>query len=81
MKTNQPSLLTKYMFKYCLFGNRGSSVSKVTDRGLDDQAIGVPSQAEAKHFSSRLCVETGSGTHRLLSNRSGGSFPGAKAWS
>jgi hypothetical protein len=32
----------------------------VSDYGLDDRAIGVRSPAEAKDFSSSLCVQTGS---------------------
>jgi hypothetical protein len=35
----------------------------VSDYGLDDRAIGVPSPAGAKDFSSSLCVQTGSGAH------------------
>jgi hypothetical protein len=41
----------------------GSSVSIVSDYGLDDRASGFRSPAEAKHFSSSLCVQTGSGAH------------------
>jgi hypothetical protein len=40
-----------------------SSVSIVSDYGLDDRAIGVRSPAGAKDFSSSLCVQTGSGAH------------------
>jgi hypothetical protein len=36
----------------------GSSVSIVSDYGLDDRAIGVRSPAGAKDFSSILCVQT-----------------------
>jgi hypothetical protein len=58
----------------------GSSVSIVSGYGLDDLAIGVRSPAEAKDFSSNLCVQTGSGAQpayctmgtRVL-------FPGTKA--
>jgi hypothetical protein len=39
----------------------GSSVSIVSGYGLDDRAIEVRSPAEAKDFSSNLCVQTGSG--------------------
>jgi hypothetical protein len=39
----------------------GSSVSILSGYGLDDQAIEVRSPAELKHFSSSLCVQTGSG--------------------
>jgi hypothetical protein len=40
-----------------------SSGSIVSDCGLDDRAIEVRSLAEAKDFSSSLCVQTGSGAH------------------
>jgi hypothetical protein len=35
----------------------------VSDYGQDDRAIEVRSPAEAKDFSSSLCVQTGSGAH------------------
>jgi hypothetical protein len=35
----------------------------MSDYRFDDWAIGVPSPAEAKYFSSSLCVQTGSGAH------------------
>jgi hypothetical protein len=55
---------------------RGSSGSIVSDYGLDDRAIGVRSPAEAKDFSSNLCVQTGSGAPpSLLYNGYRGSFP------
>jgi hypothetical protein len=41
----------------------GSSVSIVSGYGLDDWAIKIRSPAEAKDFSSSLCVQTGSGAH------------------
>jgi hypothetical protein len=48
--------------------------------GLDDRAIEVRSLAEAKDFSSSLCVQTGSGVHPASCKMSTGSpFPGAKA--
>jgi hypothetical protein len=43
--------------------SRVSSVSVASDYGLDDRAIGVRTSAEAKDFSSNLCVQTGSGAH------------------
>jgi hypothetical protein len=43
--------------------SRGSSVSTVSDHGLDDRAIGVRSSAESNDFSCNLCVQTGSGAH------------------
>jgi hypothetical protein len=61
-------------------GSRCSSVSIVSDYGLDDREIEVRSSAEAKDFSSSLCVQTGSGVH-LASCTMGtvGPFPGDKA--
>jgi hypothetical protein len=47
---------------------------------LDDWAIEVQSLAEAKDFSSSLCVQTGSGVHPASCTMgTGGSFPRAKA--
>jgi hypothetical protein len=43
-----------------------SSGSIVSDYGLDDRAIGVRFPAEAKDFSSSLCVQTGSGAHPVF---------------
>jgi hypothetical protein len=58
----------------------GSSGSIVSDYGLDNQAIGVRSPAEAKDFSSSLCVQTGSVTHPASCTMgTGGPFPGGKA--
>jgi hypothetical protein len=51
----------------------GSSVSIVSDYGLDDRAIGVRSPAGAKDFSSNLCVQTSSEAHPASCP-----FPGAK---
>jgi hypothetical protein len=39
------------------------AVSIVSGYGLDDRAIEVRFPAEAKDFSSSLCVQTGSGAH------------------
>jgi hypothetical protein len=48
--------------------------------GLDYRAIEVRSQAEAKDFSSLLCVQTGSGAHPASCTMgTGGPFPGTKA--
>jgi hypothetical protein len=58
----------------------GSSVSIVSDYGLDDRAIGVRSPAEAKDFSCSLCVQTGSGAHPASCPMgTGGPFPGGKS--
>jgi hypothetical protein len=51
--------------------SRDSSVSIVSDYGLDDRAIAVLSPAEAKDFSSNLCVQADNGYR--------GSFPRGKA--
>jgi hypothetical protein len=58
----------------------GSSVSIVSDYGLDDRAIGVRSPAGEKYFSSMLCAQTGSGAHPASCPvGTWGSFPGGKA--
>jgi hypothetical protein len=58
----------------------GSSGSIVSGYGLDDRAIEVRSLAEAKDFSSNLCVQTGSGAHPTSCPMgTGGYFPGGKA--
>jgi hypothetical protein len=60
----------------------GSRVAQsvVSDYGLDDRAIGVRSPAEAKNFSSILCVQTGSGAHPASCTMgTGGPYPGGKA--
>jgi hypothetical protein len=58
----------------------GSSVSIVSAYGLDDRAVEVRSSAEAKDFSSSLCVQTGSGAHPTSCTvGTVGPFPGAKA--
>jgi hypothetical protein len=60
--------------------SRVSSVSIVSDYGLDDRAIGVRSPARAKDFSSILCVQTGSEAHLASCPMgTGGPFPGGKA--
>jgi hypothetical protein len=47
---------------------------------MKDRAIEVGSPAEAKDFSSSLCVRTGSGTYPApCTMGTGGPFPGAKA--
>jgi hypothetical protein len=51
----------------------------MSDYGLDDRAIEVRSPTGAD-FSSRPCVQTGSGTHPAsYPMGTGGSFPGGKA--
>jgi hypothetical protein len=57
-----------------------TSVSIVSDYGLDDRAIEVRSPGGAKDFSSSLFVQAGSGAHSASCTMgTGGSFPGAKA--
>jgi hypothetical protein len=61
-------------------GSRGSSVNIMSKYGLDDREIEVQSSAEAREFFSKLCVQTGSGTHPASSPMgTGGPFPGGKA--
>jgi hypothetical protein len=60
--------------------NRSSSVSIVSDYGLDDRAIEVRSSKEAEDFSSSPYVQTGSGAHPAsYPIGTGGPFPGSKA--
>jgi hypothetical protein len=60
--------------------SRVSSVSIVSDYGLDDRAVGVWSPAGAEDFSCSLCVHTGSGAHPASCTMgTGGPFPGGKA--
>jgi hypothetical protein len=60
--------------------SQGSSVSTVSGYGLGDRAIEVRSSAEAKDFSSSLCVQTGSRAHPVSCTvGTGGPFPGTKA--
>jgi hypothetical protein len=57
-----------------------SSVFIVPGYGLDDREVEVRSTAEAKDFSSSLCVQTGSGAHPASCPMgTGGPFPGGKA--
>jgi hypothetical protein len=56
----------------------GSSVSIVSDYGLDGRAI-FRSPAGTKDFSSSLCAQTDSGVHPASCPvGTGGPFPGAK---
>jgi hypothetical protein len=65
--------------------SRVSSGSIVSDYGLDNGAIGARSPAEAKDFSSNLCVQTSSGAHPASCPMgtggplSGGSLSGGKS--
>jgi hypothetical protein len=55
-------------------------VAQVSGYGLDDRGIEVRSSAQAKYFSSSLCVQTGSGVHPASCTMgTGGPFPGTKA--
>jgi hypothetical protein len=60
--------------------SRVSSGSIESDYGLEDQAIGVRSQAGAKDFSCSLCVQTSPGAHPASCTMgTEGPFPWAKA--
>jgi hypothetical protein len=60
--------------------SRGSSVSIVSDYGLDNRAIEVRFPAESKDFSSILCVQTGSEAHPASCTvGTGGPFAGGIA--
>jgi hypothetical protein len=63
--SNACILRQTYRIKYRFVGGRSrvSSVSVVSDYGLEDRAIGVRSPAGAEDFSSILCVQTGSGAY------------------
>jgi hypothetical protein len=56
----------------------GSSVSIVSDYGLDDQAIKIRSPVGAEDFSSSPCVQTSSVAHPASCTMGGGPFHGAK---
>jgi hypothetical protein len=63
-----------------MYASRVSSVSIVSDYGLDDRAIEVRSPTGAKDFSSNLCVQTGSGAQPASCTMgTGDPFPGGKA--
>jgi hypothetical protein len=75
--------MTEYGYSYCSLstysGSWGSSVSTVSDYGLDWE-IEVRSPAEAKDFPSNLCVQTGSGAHPACCTMgTGGPFLGSNA--
>jgi hypothetical protein len=74
-----------YTFRRWIWGEsrnkriRSSSVSIVSDYGLDYRAIGVRSPVGVKDFSSNLCVQTGSEANPAFCTMgTGGPFPGAK---
>jgi hypothetical protein len=73
-------LICKNLFMTCYyFRRRGSSVSIMSGYGLNDRAIEVRSPAEARDFSSNLCVQTGSGAHPASCPMGTGVlFPGVK---
>jgi hypothetical protein len=59
--------------------SRGSSVSIVSDYGLDNRAIGIRFPAGEKDFSSNFYVQTGYVAHPTSCTMgTGGPFPGAK---
>jgi hypothetical protein len=67
-------------YLYEVKGSRVSSVSIVSDYGLDNRAIGVRSPAGAKDISSSLCPQTSSGAHPASCTMgAGGPFSGSKA--
>jgi hypothetical protein len=73
-------LQTLYLSYSIFIRSRDSSVSIVSDYGLDNRAIGVRSPVGAKDFSSSLFVQTGSGAHPASCTMgAGGPFPGGKA--
>jgi hypothetical protein len=61
-------------------GSWGSSVCIQSDYRLGDWATAVRFPAEAKDFSTSLCVQTSSGSHPATYPMGiGGRFPGGKA--
>jgi hypothetical protein len=63
-----------------MYFKQNSSVSTVSDHGLDDWEIEIPSPVEAKVSSSSLCVHMGSGAQPASCPMGkGGPFPGDKA--
>jgi hypothetical protein len=64
------------------FRNRGSSVSIVSDYGMNDRTIGVRSPTGANNFSSILRVQTGSEAHSAFCTMGTGEpYPGAnRCW-
>jgi hypothetical protein len=56
-------LICTYELVFIWLGSQGSSVSIVSDYGLDNRATEVWSPAEAKNFSCSVRVQTGSGAH------------------
>jgi hypothetical protein len=74
---NEIFIIILYTYNY---GSQGSSASLVSGYGLDDRMIEVRSPAEAREFSSNLCVQTGCGAHRASCPMgTGGPFPRGKA--
>jgi hypothetical protein len=69
-------VLAAIIYTLLVIGSWASSVSIVSDYRLDDRGS-IP--AEAKHFSSSLCVQTSSETHLASSPKGIVSFPGGKA--
>jgi hypothetical protein len=65
-----------YIYIY-IYMSRDSSVSIVTDYGLDDRGSIL---GRGREFSSSPCVQTGSGAHPASCPMgTAGSFPGGKA--
>jgi hypothetical protein len=80
MEAPRKAVIFIYVNCYDYFVSRGSSVSIVSGYVLDDRAIEVRSPAEAKDFSSNLCVQTGSGAHPAsCTTGTWGPFPEGKA--
>jgi hypothetical protein len=76
---SEDSKFNVYVYKvsYVMLWSRGSSVSIVSDYGLDDRAIEVRSPAGVKDFSSSLRVHTGSEAHPASCTMgTGGPFAG-----
>jgi hypothetical protein len=69
--------LYQFLVSTTVLWRRGSSVSIMSGYGLDDQTIQVRSPAEARDFSSDLCVQSGVHTATCTMDTES-PFPGGK---
>jgi hypothetical protein len=79
-KSNVLQLFWSWRYNYLKTMNSELLVSMLSGYGLDVRAIQVRSPAEAKDFSSNLCIHTVSGAHPASCPMgNGGLFPRGKA--
>jgi hypothetical protein len=73
-------LCDRFFFSLChIYESRDSVAGIATGYGLDDQGFGVPVPVGARIFSSPCRPDRLWGPPSLLSNGTGGSYPGGKA--